>query len=409
MNVLFISYDGMTDPLGQSQVIPYLAGLSAKGHSIWLLSCEKPDRFEQRKAFISELLQKHNINWIPIPYHAKPPVLSTIMDIRRIKKEARKLHKEVGLDLLHCRGYISALAGLEMKAAFNVKFLFDMRGFFADERKEGGLWNTSNFVFRKVYEYFKKKEIQFFSNADYSISLTQAGKKIIHSWETVTHQPVPIKVIPCCADLDHFSESSINTDLQKKLKQKFSLLENDFVISYLGSVGTWYMLEEMLDFFAVLKKAKPSAKFLFISGDNPDYILASAQERGIDKIDIIVESSNREDVPTYLSLSDASIFFIKPVFSKQASSPTKMAELMSMGIPIVCNAGVGDVDEIMADSKAGYLLKAFNTEDYQAATDYLLNIAGNYSAQHAKAGAEKYYSLQEGIKRYNEVYTQLSK
>ena len=44
MNVLFISYDGMTDPLGGSQVIPYLRGLAAHGHSITIVSAEKPER-----------------------------------------------------------------------------------------------------------------------------------------------------------------------------------------------------------------------------------------------------------------------------------------------------------------------------------------------------------------------------
>ena len=44
MRALYISYDGMTDPLGRSQVLPYLQGLSERGHEITLLSCEKPAR-----------------------------------------------------------------------------------------------------------------------------------------------------------------------------------------------------------------------------------------------------------------------------------------------------------------------------------------------------------------------------
>jgi len=47
--VLYISYDGMTDPLGQSQVISYLAGLSRKGYRIHLLSSEKKNRFAQHQ------------------------------------------------------------------------------------------------------------------------------------------------------------------------------------------------------------------------------------------------------------------------------------------------------------------------------------------------------------------------
>ncbi len=38
---VFLSYDGMTDPLGQSQVLPYLEGLAASGHRIHIVSAEK--------------------------------------------------------------------------------------------------------------------------------------------------------------------------------------------------------------------------------------------------------------------------------------------------------------------------------------------------------------------------------
>ncbi|MEI6853447.1 MAG: glycosyltransferase, partial [Bacteroidota bacterium] len=65
--VLYISYDGMTDPLGQSQVIPYIEGLTKKGLEFHLLSCEKPERFATEFAQISEKLLQANIHWHPIP------------------------------------------------------------------------------------------------------------------------------------------------------------------------------------------------------------------------------------------------------------------------------------------------------------------------------------------------------
>ena len=47
MNVLYLSYDGMTDPLGQAQVIPYLQELSSKhGHTYTLISFEKKERYD---------------------------------------------------------------------------------------------------------------------------------------------------------------------------------------------------------------------------------------------------------------------------------------------------------------------------------------------------------------------------
>lgn len=41
MKILYLTYDGLSDPLGQSQVIPYIVGLSKRGHKIVVLSSEK--------------------------------------------------------------------------------------------------------------------------------------------------------------------------------------------------------------------------------------------------------------------------------------------------------------------------------------------------------------------------------
>src|SRR5665647_3716478 len=79
--ILFISYDGLTDPLGQSQVIPYLAGLTKYGYSFTILSCEKPEKYALHKKYVDDLLKSYPIKWIPIPYHKKPLVLSSIYDV----------------------------------------------------------------------------------------------------------------------------------------------------------------------------------------------------------------------------------------------------------------------------------------------------------------------------------------
>ena len=105
----------MTDPLGQSQVIPYLQGLSKAGYSIFLLSCEKKAVFGQNKDSIQQLLIKSNITWIPLNYTKKPPVISTMLDIFKMKKAAGKIHREHKLDMVHTRPGIPALVGLWMK------------------------------------------------------------------------------------------------------------------------------------------------------------------------------------------------------------------------------------------------------------------------------------------------------
>ena len=86
--VLYISYDGMTDPLGQSQVIPYLAGLAKRGHSITALSAEKPHHFALLRERCERIFADHAIDWHHVPYSKRPPVLATCVDLpaRRAKR-----------------------------------------------------------------------------------------------------------------------------------------------------------------------------------------------------------------------------------------------------------------------------------------------------------------------------------
>jgi len=404
--VLYMSYDGMTDPLGQSQVIPYLQGLSKLGCHFTLISFEKSERFEKSHETISALLKQSNIDWIPLSYTKKPPVLSTVYDVIRLQKKAYELHRQKNFRIVHCRSYISSLVGLSMKKKFGTKFIFDMRGFYADERVDGSLWNLKNPIYRLVYNFFKRKEKQFLSNADYTISLTENGKRVIHSWKHIPNQPIPIQVIPCCADLEKFSTQNIDQYKLAELRKEFSISEHDFVLSYLGSVGTWYMPNEMLDFFQCLLEKKPSAKFLFITNEPAELILNIARQKNIAEDKFIITPVPHSLVPTYLALSSLSIFFIKPVFSKRASSPTKQGEIMGMGIPHVCNAGVGDVDEIVIDTNSGFLVTEFSKKNYNHVIQKVLTEELN--AEQITNGATKYYSLGIGITKYHFVYTAIT-
>jgi len=176
---LYLSYDGMCDPLGGSQVLPYLFGLAKRGHRITLVSFEKPDRSEAEREEVRRACLGAGIDWHPLPYHKRPPLLSSMHDVRQMQRLAAELLRQERFDLVHCRSYLPALVGLKMKRRFSVPFLFDMRGFWADERVDGRIWNLSNPLFRAVFAYFKRREAEFLAEADQVISLTEEGRKIL--------------------------------------------------------------------------------------------------------------------------------------------------------------------------------------------------------------------------------------
>jgi glycosyltransferase involved in cell wall biosynthesis len=400
--ILYISYDGMTDPLGQSQVLPYLSGLQRYGYSFHIISCEKQSRFLQQRKIVEEICFRNNIQWHPLPYTKIPPVLSTLEDVLRIRKKAFQLHRQVLFDMVHCRGYIPSLVGLEMKKRAGTGFLFDMRGLWANEKVDAGSWNLKNPVYRAVYHYFKKKEKEFLEQADYTISLTHAARQEIYSWPQIDNNPVKMEVIPCCADLDFFNPRNVDQGIMKAIRAELGIAENEVILSYLGSIGSWYMLDEMLDFFCIYRQTYPGARFFFITGDKHKLIRKKAAERNIPAEKIIIRQALRSEVPGSIALSTHSVFFIRPTYSKIGSSPTKLAELMGMGVSIVSNGGIGDADEVMEKYKSGVVIKEFSTGAYKEAVEQL---------QHApckpdiiRNGASGYFSLQQGVEKYNNVY-----
>ena len=396
----------MTDPLGQSQVLPYIVGMSKKDYRFTLVSFEKKEQYDANKLIIENICTANDIEWKPIFYTKNPPVLSTLWDIYKLNKKVKQLYKQKQFSLIHCRSYITALIGLGFKLKHQVPFLFDMRGFWADERIDGNIWNLNKPHYNWIYNFFKKKEKEFLTQADHTISLTHSGKNEIKNWNL--DNLAPIDVIPCCTDNQLFNKQNIDQNRGQQLRVDLNISEDDNVISYLGSTGTWYMLDEMLDFFAVFFGQNMNNKAMFITQDNPDKILKLALAKDLDLSKIIIVSSQRKDVPSYLALCDASVFFIKPLFSKKASSATKMGEIMSLGIPVICNE-IGDNKEILSNISPELMVKEFSSNEYSRVLYDLETLDNDIFRERISNKAKKYFSLENGVNKYYNVYKSIAR
>jgi glycosyltransferase involved in cell wall biosynthesis len=317
-----------------------------------------------------------------------------------MKQKAFSLHRKNRYDMVHCRSYVASDIGLAMKKKFGIKFFFDMRGFWADEKKDGGAWNQDNYLYRKIYNYYKGKEAEYLKHADYIISLTEAGKVEMESWQTFNHN-VPVEVIPCCADIDHFSL----TDAQQKRKSRELLgIEQDrLIVGYLGSLGSWYMLDEMLQLFRHIKNKYANALFLFVTHSNPDLVLNKLDKYDLTKDDVRIMEARRSEVPVFIKSCDISISFIKAVFSKKSSSPTKLGEILAMGIPVICNKGVGDVEIIINDCNAGILIDDFSEKTFNRVADSIPEMLRLDAAAIRKKSSE-WFSLEKGVGLYLRSY-----
>jgi glycosyltransferase involved in cell wall biosynthesis len=106
-------------------------------------------------------------------------------------------------------------------------------------------------------------------------------------------------------------------------------------------------------------------------------------------------------------MSDAGIFFIKPSFSKQGSSPTKLGEMLSMGIPVICNAGVGDVESIINATQTGTCLTSFSETEMAEVIETIAQMNDKTMNVEKAQKAIAFFSLEQGIKSYLGIYESL--
>ncbi len=359
-----------------------------------------------QSARVESLLSGQPIRWEPLKYHKQPPVLSAIYDLQKIKQRAVRIHRRDPIDMVHTRSGTPALAGMWLKKKFGIRFLNDVRDFYSQSRIDSGQWPQNKLVYKKVFQYFDKKEKLELSLSDGIVCLTHKAKQIISSskyYKTGT----PLQVIPCSVDMELFNPECLESSQAKQLRNQFGINDSDLIFSYLGSVGTWYLAKEMFSLFKKLNKENQSAKLLVISPDDKQTILDIASAAGVQLDNIVITSANRKEVPALLSLSQYSIFFIKPCYSKQASSPTKLGEIMAMGIPVITNDGVGDVTDIVEKSNAGIVLKELNESNYDLAIQDLRNKL--FDRKSIRQAALEYYDLEKAAESYRSIYDSILK
>lgn len=401
VKVLYISYDSALEPIPQSQVIPYLKELSKKGYVFHWLSFEKmshPDLKEKRDRLAQDL-RKYNIIWHPLTYYKRPYLIAKIFNIfcGVIVSSIYILRNKISI--IHCRSEVASVIGLTVKFIFRKKMIYDRRGFMAEDYVEGGMWKTRKSFLYKLLIFVDNKLLLY---SDRIVILAHKMK----DWLAINRPWVrdKITVIRCCVDVSRF-DSNNNSKMKAELG-----LQDKFLFVYSGSLGTWYLLDNMIDFFKSTKKYIPNAHFLILTMSDHRIAKDIIKKKNVKVDDFTIKTILFDEVPKFLQCADSSICFIKPVISKLASSPTKLAEFLASGIPVVINSGIGDCDEILQSEKIGVVVKDFTNEEYRQSVDRLLLLINEKESLRKRCieSARKYFSLSDGVAKYKEIYQALS-
>ena len=77
-----------------------------------------------------------------------------------------------------------------------------------------------------------------------------------------------------------------------------------------------------------------------------------------------------------------------------------------MGIPLITNSGVGDVEMIVNQFHSGIVLHSFDEQEYKKVA--IAIAAGiNWNTEEIRRGANEFYSLELAVEKYTRIYNNI--
>ncbi|MEP6819469.1 MAG: glycosyltransferase [bacterium] len=408
VRTLYVCYFGLREPLVQTQVLPYLRQLQSDSVQVSLLTFEP--RLNQVWSFLEldkqrAALSDQGISWHYLKYHKTPSLPATLYDMAVGAWTILRIMRREGVSVLHARNHVPAVMCAIARKFKRAEMVFDIRGFMPEEYTDAGVWPENGYLYRGL----KRVERYLLRTADAFVLLTEKAREIVFPGCTDTDvQGRPIEVIPCCVDFARF-EAAAETP-RATLREELNV-SNRRVIVYVGSFGGWYMTDEMTEFLAVAHEQDLATFSMILTQSPRQAVIERMASLGINENDFFVNQITPEEVPRYLKAADIAISFIKPCYSKQSSSPTKIAEYLASGLPIVCNAGIGDLDKLIEENHIGALLHEFTPQAYLNALDEIEIMRGdaNLAERLRDVARQEFDLVRVGRTRYRRLYEQLMK
>ena len=398
---VYVSHTGMSEPLGYSQVIPYVEGLARAGFSMEIVVFEPERATDDEIRAVDEQLRAAGIG-----YYWSRRSASHSFSVK-MAEASRALARLLALALVrrprivHARSYLpAAVAQLTASLSPGTRFLFEVRGLLSEEYVDAGHWSAESYR----YKLLKRVEKRLFARAAGVVVLTERHRRYLVDETRLVPRDTPIEVIPTCVDVKRFSATA-----EARARWRRELGAGDrFVLVYAGTLGAWYREEEMVRFYAALRRRRP-ARFVLYTHSPTDRFDAAIERVGVPRDEVVVRRVPPSEMPAALSAADAAVSFITPCFSKLGSSPTKTAEYLAIGLPTVLNRGIGDSDQLVDEVPAVIDAGGLAQEELENAADGLAALDVGALRESARRAALERFSIETvGLPRYVQLYERLA-
>lgn len=253
------------------------------------------------------------------------------------------------------------LSGWWLGFTRRIPFVFEVRDLWPESLAAVGIGDKDSLLHRTLAAIAKF----LYGRSDRIVVVTPAFKEyLIEHWRV---PPEKIDIVENGVETELFTSASPAAD--KVLRQQLDA-GSKFVTSYIGTVGNAHGLETLLAAAAQLQHQNPEVLFLVIGeGAEKQRIKALAQSRGLANVRIL-DQQPRQQIPAFISASDACLVLLKKTDVFKTVIPTKMLEFMSCARPVILGVD-GQAREILERAGSGIVIEPENADALRAAIQQL--------------------------------------
>jgi glycosyltransferase involved in cell wall biosynthesis len=402
--ILYVTVDGILDPLGFSQVARVIEGLAGRGFSYVLLSQERQERLADsaRVATIQARLDAAGIRWVRQAYATGGSLRAIGANMSRLAAAIVESVIRHGIGLIHARGYQAGLAALAAQALRRTPFLFDARGCWIDERLEEGRWFTRASILRAA----RICERQLYSRAAGVVTLTELHADDVRKGNYGA-PPETVECITTCAD---FSEFRLYQDDEPRPRidpEIFSKLRDRRVVALVGSINRSYRVTESIALAHRALKLRDDVHLLILSHQRSEY-QRLLEQQSVPAERVTLADAHHDAMPQWLSLVDFGLLLLTEPAAKRGSMPTKLGEFLAAGVRPIAHGCNEEMGEWVRRAGSGHYLRDVGPASLDAAARWLAESPVERSiAERARETAAAHFSLNHGLDRYEKLLSRM--
>ena len=221
------------------------------------------------------------------------------------------------------------------------KICFDGRGAMAAEWTEYDV---------QVVDSWKKSIHQLESRAvmesDFRIAVTE---KLVDYWhKRYGYSEGNHVVIPCTLN-SSFRAHVPSDDEKATARTGMGIESNDIVLAYSGSIAGWQSFPELYKYLGPFLKSDTRHKIIFLAREEENITRLMDEFPG----QVIRKWVGHHEVPEVLAACDMGILIREQSVTNQVASPTKFAEYLSAGLPVLISDGIGDYSDFVRKHHCG--------------------------------------------------------